>query len=495
MDASVIVAGAGPAGLTLAAELRLAGVDVIVLERLPEPTGESRGLGFTTRTMEVFDQRGLLPRLGEMGTSNAGHFGGVPVDFGVLDSVHQAAKTVPQSVTEAMLEGWARELGADIRRGHELLAFRDTGEGVEADVRGPDGAEFQLSAPYLVGCDGGRSTVRKAAGFDFPGTAATMEMFLADIRGVELKPRLIGETLPGGMVMAGPLGDGGWTRIIVCEHGAEPRRRTEPPAYQEVAAAWERITGIDISHAEAGWVSAFGDATRQVTEYRRGRVLLAGDSAHIHLPAGGQGMNTGIQDAVNLGWKLAAVVRGTAHPGLLDTYHGERFPVGERLMLNTKAQGLLFLSGPEIQPLRDVLAELIRYEDVSRHLAGMVSGLEIRYEVGPGTHPLLGLRMPHLELVGEQGKTSSTQLLHPARGVLLDLEDNARLRNRAAGWSDRIDIVTAAPHGLTEDSPLWGTSAVLVRPDGHVAWAAPGSHHDLPMALDRWFGPSRFQRA
>ncbi|MFE9251656.1 FAD-dependent monooxygenase [Streptomyces sp. NPDC007088] len=494
MDASVIVVGAGPTGLTLAGELRLAGVDVVVLDRLAERTGESRGLGFTTRTMEIFDQRGLLHRLGDMGTGNGGHFGGIPVDFGVLDSVHQAAKTVPQSDTETMLEGWARELGADIRRGHELLSLDDLGDGVEVTVRGPGGVESRLAASYLVGCDGGRSTVRKAVGFDFPGTPATLEMYLADIKGIDLKPRLIGETFPGGMVMSGPLGDRGVTRIIVCERGTPPRRRTEPPAFAEVAAAWERITGIDISHAEHEWVSAFGDATRLVTEYRRGRVLLAGDAAHIHLPAGGQGMNTGVQDAVNLGWKLAAVVRGTAPEGLLDTYHEERHAVGERLMMNTRAQGLLFLSGDEVQPLRDVFRELIRYEEVSRHLAGMVSGLEIRYDVGPGRHPLLGLRMPHLELVGERRKTSSTALLRAGRGVLLDLEDNAVLRGRAAGWSDRVDIVSSEPHGVPAGSPLSGTAALLVRPDGHVAWAAPGSHHDLPMALERWFGPSRIQQ-
>ncbi|KUJ38043.1 FAD-dependent monooxygenase [Streptomyces sp. MI02-2A] len=495
MDASVIVAGAGPTGLMLAGELRLAGVDVIVLDRLRERTGESRGLGFTTRTMEVFDQRGLLHRLGDMGTSNAGHFGGLPVDFGVLDSIHQAAKTVPQSDTETMLEEWARELGADIRRDRDLIALHDHGDHIEVVVRGPGGEEGRLAAHYLVGCDGGRSTVRKAAGFDFPGTAATMEMYLADIKGVDLAPRLIGETYSGGMVMSGPLGDRGVTRIIVCEHGTPPRRRTEPPSYAEVAAAWQRITGIDISHAEHEWVSAFGDATRLATEYRRGRVLLAGDAAHIHLPAGGQGMNTGIQDAVNLGWKLASVVLGTAPEALLDTYHGERHPVGERLMMNTKAQGLLFLTGDEIQPLRDVLKELIHYEEVSRHLAGMVSGLEIRYDVGPGRHPLLGLRMPHLELVGDRRKTSSTELLRAGRGMLLDLEDNAVLRDRAAGWSHRVDLVTAEPHGVPAGSPLADTSAVLVRPDGHVAWAAPGSHHDLPMALERWFGPSRIQQS
>ncbi|GGK26433.1 putative oxygenase [Streptomyces camponoticapitis] len=489
MDAAVVVVGAGPAGLMLAAELKLAGADVIALESRSERSGESRGLGFTTRTMEVFDQRGLLPRFGDIEISTQGHFGGLPVDFSVLDGAHQAAKTVPQSQTEAKLEEWVGELGVDLRRGHEVLSFTDDADGVEIEVRGPDGVET-LRAGYLVGCDGGRSMVRKAAGFDFPGTASTMEMFLADVKGLDLEPRMIGETLPGGMVMIGKLG-GGITRLILCERGNPPQRRTEAPAYSEVADGWKRVTGDDISHGEPVWVSAFGNATRQVTEYRRGRVILAGDSAHIHLPAGGQGMNTSIQDAVNLGWKLAAVVRGKAPESLLDTYHSERHPVGKRLLMNTQAQGLLFLSGSEVQPLRDVLRELIGYEEVSRHLAGMVSGLEIRYDVGGGSHPLLGRRMPHLELIGENVKTSSTELLHAGRGVLLDLGDNAVLRDRARGWTDRIDVVTAAPHGVAEGSPLAGSGALLIRPDGYVGWAAPGSHSDLPMALERWFGPSR----
>ncbi|NLU68568.1 FAD-dependent monooxygenase [Streptomyces sp. HNM0574] len=489
MNAPVIVAGAGPAGLMIAAELRIAGVPVTVLEKLPERTGESRGLGFTSRTMEVFDQRGILPRFGDIETSDQGHFGGIPVNFGVLEGALQAAKTVPQSTTEAILEGWARELGADIRRGHELLAVDDDGDGVTVTVRGPEGEE-RLRAEWLVGCDGGRSAVRKAAGFDFPGTAATMEMFLADLRGVELEPRMIGENLPGGMVMVGPLPDG-VTRIIVCERGTPPQRRTGPPPFQEVADAWKRLTGVDISHAEPVWVSAFGDATRQVTEYRRGRVILAGDSAHIHLPAGGQGMNASIQDAVNLGWKLAATVTGTAPEGLLDTYHAERHAVGKRLLMNTQAQGLLFLSGAEVQPLRDVLGELVQYEDVSRHLAAMVSGLEITYEVGGGSHPLLGKRLPGLPLRTPDGKAvRSSEALHRGRGVLFDLADNPRLRSRAAPWTDRIDVLTAAPDGPLP-SELDGTAALLVRPDGYIAWAAPGAHGDLPMALERWFGPGR----
>jgi bifunctional hydroxylase/dehydrase len=473
----------------LAGELRLAGVSVIVVERLPRRTGESRGLGFTARTMEVFDQRGLLSRFGEVETSDYGHFGGVPVDFSVLEGAHQAAKTIPQSATEAVLEGWAGDLGADIRRGHELLAIAEKDDAVEITVRGPDG-EQRLRAEWLVGCDGGRSTVRKAAGFDFPGTTATMEMYLADLRGVELEPRMIGETLPGGMVMVGPL-PGGITRIIVCERGTPPQRRTGPPAFAEISDAWQRLTGTDISHAEPVWLSAFGDATRQATEYRRGRVLLSGDAAHIHLPAGGQGMNTSIQDSVNLGWKLAAVVLGTAPEALLDTYHDERHAVGRRLLMNTQAQGLLFLRGAEMQPLRDVLGELVDYPEVARHLAAMVSGLEIRYDVGTGYHPLLGLRMPPLALTRNGRATSSAQLLRQARGLLLDLSDNPELRRRAGGWTDRIDVVTAVPRELAPTSPLAGTRAVLVRPDGYVAWAAPGSHHDLPMALARWFGPER----
>lgn len=488
MDSEVIVVGAGPAGLMLAGELRLAGVDVTLLERLPHRTGESRGLGFTARTMEVFDQRGLLPRFGPIEVSTQGHFGGIPVDFGLLDGAHQAAKTVPQSATESVLEQWAISLGVDIRRNHEVLGVSDTGTSVQVDVASPDGLKT-LTGAYLVGCDGGRSTVRKAAGFDFPGTASTMEMFLADVTGLSLQPRMIGESLPGGMVMVGPLPDN-VTRLIVCERGAPPRKREIPPTYDEVSSAWKRLTGDDISHGKPVWVSSFGDATRQATEYRRGRVLLAGDSAHIHLPAGGQGMNTSIQDAVNLGWKLGAVVSGRAPERLLDTYHDERWPVGERLLKNTRAQGLLFLSGSEIQPLRDVMAELTAYDDVTRHLAGMVSGLEIRYETGGGTNPLLGYRLPRLGFGDSSIPVSTTAALAKARGVLFDFEDNAQLRTIAADWSDRVDVVTAA---IAEHPTSWPptTSAVLVRPDGYVAWAAPGSHADLAMSLERWFGPAR----
>jgi bifunctional hydroxylase/dehydrase len=486
VDASVVIVGAGPAGLMLAGELRLAGVDVIVLERLSARTGESRGIGLTLRSMEVLDQRGLLPRFGRLETATAGHFGGIPLDLAVLDAALAAARTVPQSTTEKVLESWAKDLGADIRRGHEVVGVR--AEDDQVAVTAADGR--QLTARYAVGCDGGRSFVRNAAGFDFPGTPATTELLLADIRGVELAPRMIGQQVPGGMVMSARLPDG-VHRIIVGERGTPPQTRTAPPSFAEVADVWKRLTGTDVSHGEPVWVSAFGDAARLVTQYRRGRVLLAGDAAHVHLPAGGQGMNTSIQDAVNLGWKLAAVLRGTAPESLLDTYHAERHEVGRQLLANTRAQSIFVLGGEEVAPLREVLAELVAYPEVERHLAARVSGLDIRYAAGGGTHPLLGARIPPLALDRRGRCTSAAELLHSGRGVLLDLADNPVLRGRAEGWTDRVDMVTATPSGLRPADPLHGTTAVLLRPDGHVGWAAPGSDHDLPMALDRWFGPRR----
>lgn len=488
METDVIIVGAGPTGLMLAGELRLGGARVIVTERRAEPTGQSRGLGFTARAMEVFDQRGLLPRFGPGSTpetSPLGHFGGVQFDYTVLEGAHFGARGIPQSKTEAVLEEWATELGVDIRRGWEFRALAEDDDGVEVVLGTPEG-EQRLHTAYLVGCDGGHSAVRKAAGFDFPGTAATRRMYLADVVGCDLAPRFLGERFPNGMVMAAPLGEG-VDRIIVCEHGTPAGDHDETTGFAEVAQAWRRITGENIGDGTAEWVSSFTDATRQVTEYRRGRILLAGDSAHIHLPAGGQGLSTGVQDAANLGWKLAAVVQGWAPSDLLDTYHGERHAVGERLLMNTRAQGMVFLGGEESDPLRELLTELIAYDDVKRHLAGIVSGLDIRYDVGPGDHPLLGRRMGHHVLNGASGRTSTTELLHAAQGVLLDLADDAAPRGTVAGWKDRVVTVTASPEADIDKAAFDGATAVLVRPDGHVVWTSADGE-DPQSALRRWFG-------
>nr|AEE65462.1 oxygenase [uncultured bacterium BAC AB649/1850] len=477
----MIVVGAGPTGLMTAGELRLGGARVIVLEALAEPTGQSRGLGFTARAMETLDQRGLLPRFGTLETSPMGHFGGVQFDYSVLDDCHFGARGVPQSQTEDVLEKWVTELGADIRRGWSLTVLDNDDDTVTVTAETPDGVR-RLTAAYLVGCDGGQSTVRKLAGFDFPGTAATRGMYLADVVGCELRPRFLGEKLSNGMVMAAPLAPG-VDRIIVCEHGTPPGDRERQVSYEEVAGAWERITGESIAHGSALWVSSFTDATRQATEYRRGRVLLAGDAAHVHLPAAGQGLSAGIQDAANLGWKLAATVRGDGPSGLLDTYHAERHPVGERLLMNTRVQNAVFLGGEEAEPLRRLFRELIGYDVVGRHLAGTVSGLDIRYDGGVGEHPLLGRRLPPRALDGPSGPTTTTDLLHPARGVLLDLTDDPKLQEVAGGYPGRVTVHV----GTSSAAEFAGASAVLVRPDGYVAWAGDDAG-SLAEALRVWFG-------
>ncbi|MFG2876600.1 FAD-dependent monooxygenase [Streptomyces sp. NPDC048337] len=492
VDTDVIIVGAGPTGLMLAGELRLGGVGVIVTERLAEPTGQSRGLGFTARAMEVFDQRGLLPRFGTLEKSPLGHFGGVQFDYTVLEDSHFGARGVPQHQTEAVLKAWATELGADLRRGWDLVDIADEGdEGVRVTLNTPDGVR-QLRAAYLVGCDGGHSTVRKAVGFDFPGTPATRDMYLADVVGCDLRPRFLGERLPNGMVMAAPLKEG-VDRVIVCEHGTAPGARGESPDFEEIADAWQRITGESLHGGGAEWVSSFTDATRQVTEYRRGRVLLAGDAAHIHLPAGGQGLSTGLQDAANLGWKLAATLRGRAPEGLLDSYHAERHPVGARLLMNTRAQGTVFLGGDEAEPLRHLLTELLEYDVVKRHLSGTVSGLDIRYDVGGPAHPLAGRRLAPRGLRTAFGPTTTTALLHAGRGVLLVLTDDEHAPETvetARAWADRVDVTLAVP----EDPGTFGdAAALLVRPDGYVAWVGSdttvvGVPDGLAEALRRWFG-------
>ncbi|MEV0257315.1 FAD-dependent monooxygenase [Streptomyces sp. NPDC050732] len=489
MTRDVIVVGAGPVGLMMAGELRLGGADVVVYEKLPAPARESRGASLTRRAVESFDQRGLLSRLGATEPADS-HFGGVPIDLGILAEDHSGARGVSQFRTERMLEDWVGELGVPVRRGHEVTALSERPGGVDVTFEGPQGPGRD-SARYLIGCDGGRSTVRKLAGIDFSGPEPTRGFYTADVTGIETRRRRIGENLPdGSMIMAMDLEDG-VTRIVAYERGMRPKDR-DSLSYAELADAWQRLTGESIHHGQCRWISCFTDASRVAAEYRRGRVFLAGDATHVQPPAMAQGLSVGVQDAVNLGWKLAAVLAGRAPEDLLDTYHGERHPIGRQLARNARAAIELRLTGQEMAPLRDVLGELLTHQDAAAHLAGVLSGLGIGYDMGPGEHPLLGRRLPpHRELALPDGTVVRVaSLLHRARGVLIctrGTEGAGKAAQLAADWSDRIDIVTAA----WADHPDPVAEAVLVRPDGYVAWTAPGSDRDLSEVLAHWFGTPR----
>ncbi|SMD25749.1 FAD-dependent monooxygenase [Kibdelosporangium aridum] len=479
---SVIVVGAGPVGLMLAGELRLGGVDVVVYEKLPTPPRESRGASFTRRTAECFDQRGLLTRLPATEPAD-GHFGGIPLDLGMFSEDHAGARGIPQFRTERMLEDWALELGVQVRRGCEVTGYRETSAGVVVTLDGPQGP-FEDTAVFLVGCDGGRSTIRKLAGIDFPGPEPTRGFYTADVTGISTRRRRTGEDLPGGsMVMAMDL-EGGVTRVVVHERGMPPRDR-ETLRFNHLADAWERLTGESIHHAEVRWLNCFTDASRVASLYRVGRVFLAGDATHVQPPAMAQGLSVGVQDAVNLGWKLAATVKGWAPAGLLDTYHSERHPIGEQLARNARAAIELRLTGADMDPVRGVMAELMSHKGAAEHLAGMLSGLGIRYDMGPCDHPLLGKRMPpdHKLTLADGTRTRVADLLHSAQGLLITTNDE--YGQTAQGWTDRIKVVAST----TAVAPDPALEAVLVRPDGYIAWtSAAGPANNLTTALNRWFG-------
>ncbi|MBT2402036.1 MULTISPECIES: FAD-dependent oxidoreductase [unclassified Streptomyces] len=484
LEADVVVVGAGPVGLMLAGELARGGADVVVLEKRRAPSTESRASTLHARTMEILDSRGLLPDIGTPPNEPRGHFGGIPLDL-TLPSPHPGQWKVPQTKTEAVLEEWAISLGADIRCGHELTALRETGEHALAEAEGRDG-QLALRARYLVACDGEDSAVRALTGADFPGENAGRELIRADVDGIEVPNRRF-QRLEHGLAIAARRNDG-VTRVMVHEFGSAAKPRTGDARFEEIADVWKRVTGEDISGGTPLWVNSFGDASRQLTRYRHGRILFAGDAAHRQMPIGGQALNLGLQDAFNLGWKLALHVRGAAPAELLDTYHAERHAVGRRVLSNIRAQAMMLLGGPEVEPLRTVLGELIALEDVRAHLAGMISGLDVRYDVGGPAHELLGLRLPDTVLLAGEGTVTTTRLLREHHGLLLDLRGGAGdPLPDTGGWADRVTVVAALPE---QGGALEGVDRVLVRPDGHVAWAGSGGA-GLREALERWFGPGR----
>ncbi|MFG2543129.1 rifampin monooxygenase [Streptomyces sp. NPDC048594] len=468
----VLVVGAGPTGMMLAGELRLHGVQVRVLDKETEPTRVVRSLGLHVRSIEVMDQRGLLERFLAHGKRYpaGGFFAGIgkpaPVE---LDTTHPYVLGIPQPVTDRLLTDRAVELGAEVERGRELAGLSQDDQGVTAELA--DGT--RLRARYLVGCDGGRSTVRKLLGVGFPGEPSRTETLIGEMRAGAEPEEVAAVTAEVRETQkrfgAGPLGDGFYRVVVPAADVAEDR--SVPPTLDEFRRQLKACAGTDFGVHAPRWLSRFGDATRLAERYRTGRVLLAGDAAHIHPPVGGQGLNLGIQDAFNLGWKLAAEVNGWAPDGLLDSYHTERHPVAADVLDNTRAQMELLSTEPGPQAVRRLLAELARFEDVSRHLTEKVTALNVRYDLGAG-HELVGRRMRDVEL--RQGRLY--ELTRTGRGLLLDRAG----RLSVTGWSDRVDHVVDV--GARLEVP-----AMLLRPDGHVAWAGD-DQQDLFDRLPRWFG-------
>jgi 3-(3-hydroxy-phenyl)propionate hydroxylase len=479
---AVVIAGGGPTGLMLAGELALAGVDVAIVERRAgQELDGSRAGGLHARTIEVLDQRGIADRFVSQGqTYPAVGFSHISLDISDLPSRHNYVLGLPQNRFEPILADWVGELEVPIYRGQEVTGFVQDGTGVDVDVsdRKP------LRAQYLVGCDGGRSLIRKAAGIEFPGWDPTISSLLAEVEMRE-EPEVGIRHDDRGTQAIGPRGDGVRFGVVLSERFAG---QTEEPTLRDVSEALVAVWGTDFGVHSPTWISRFTDMTRQAASYREGRVLLAGDAAHIHYPVGGQGLQVGVQDAVNLGWKLAQVVHGTSPESLLDTYQAERHPVAARVLQNTMAQTALTRSDARLDALRDTMSELLSMDEPRRRFAGISTGLDIRYDLGEG-HPLLGRRMPDLDLVTSDGPLRVFSLLHDARPLLLDLRDPGGLD--ITPWADRVQLISAGHDGTCE-LPVVGEvpapTAVLVRPDGYVAWVGDHTDAGLAEALVNWVG-------
>ena len=467
----VIVAVGGPTGLMLAAELRLHGVRTVVLEKDTEPTRYVRALGLHARSVEVLDQRGLLQRFLTLGRQYPlGGFAGIPAPApDRLDTAHPYILGIPQTTTDRLLSEHATALGAELRRGCELVGLSQDDHGVSAELA--DGT--RLRARYLVGCDGGRSTVRKLLGVGFPGEPTRVDTLIGEMQ-VTAPPETVAAVVAEVRTTQlrfglGPVGDGVYRVVVPADAVAEDR--TVPPTLHEVQRQLQAFAGTDFGVHSPRWLSRFGDATRLAEHDRVDRVLLAGDAAHIHPPVGGQGLNLGIQDAFNLGWKLAADIHGWAPPALLDSYHTERHPVAAAVLDLTRAQMELIAPEPGPRSVRRLLADLMNFADVNRYLTEKIAAIGIRYDLGEG-HDLLGRRLRDVTL--QRGRLY--ELMHTGHGLLLD--QTGRLS--VTGWADRVDHIVDLSDEL--DVP-----AVLLRPDGHVAWVGD-DQQDLLDRLPTWFG-------
>jgi len=480
---AVVIAGGGPTGLMLAGELALAGVDVAIVERrTSQDLIGSRAGGLHSRTIEVFDMRGIADRFLSQGQiMQVVGFHMIPLDISDFPTRHPYGLALWQNHIERILAGWVDELGVPIYRGREVIGFAQDAAGVNVDIS--DGN--LLRAEYLVGCDGGRSLVRRTAGIDFPGWEPTTSWLIAEVEMSE-EPMWGFRQDAIGIHAIGRVENGGPVRVVL----TDPRLESAgEPTLGELSEALIAIYGTDFGVHSPIWLSRFTDMTRQAAKYRDRRVLLAGDAAHVHPPVGGQGLNIGVQDAVNLGWKLARVVNRISPESLLDTYHAERHPVAARVLRTTMAQMALRRQDDRTKALGDVMSGLLRLDEVRRRLAGEMSGLDIHYDLGEG-HPLLGRRMPDLDLVSADGPLRVFTLLHDARPVLLNLGEPGGFD--ATSWAERVRSVDARYAG-TWELPVIGTvtapTAVLIRPDGYVAWAGDLTRSGLADALATWFGP------